>query len=38
MKIKICEGEDLISYSKNNGSQNDFTDNLYDHGLSMFSN
>jgi hypothetical protein len=36
--INVLTGENLISYSRINGSENDFMDNLYDHVLLMFGN
>ncbi len=36
INVIVCEKE--ILYSKINGSGNDFMNNLYDHGLVMFSN
>jgi hypothetical protein len=36
--IHVVVGENEISYFIINGSENDFMDNLYDHGLPMFSN
>jgi hypothetical protein len=34
----VLVGENLISYSKINGNDNKFMDNLYDHVLLMFGN
>jgi hypothetical protein len=36
--IHVLVGENYFSYSIINGSENDFMDNLYDHGLPMSSN
>ncbi len=36
--INVLIGENQISYSRINGSENDFMDNLYDHVLLMFGN
>jgi len=36
--VNVSIGEHKISYSKINGSGNDFTNNLYDHGLSTCGN
>ncbi len=37
-KINVLVGQNEISYSKINGSENKFMDNLYDHVLLMFDN
>jgi hypothetical protein len=36
--INVLIGENWISYSRINGSGNDFMDKLYDHVLLMFGN
>jgi hypothetical protein len=36
--ISILIGENEISYSKSNENENDFINNLYDHGLQMYGN
>jgi hypothetical protein len=36
--INVLVGQNEISYSKINGSENHFMNNLYDHVLLMFDN
>jgi hypothetical protein len=36
--VYVIIGENEISYSKSNGNENDFINNLYDHGLRMYGN
>jgi hypothetical protein len=36
--VYVIIGENEISYSKSNGNENDFINNLYDHGLQMYGN
>jgi hypothetical protein len=36
--INVLIGENEISYSKSNENENDFINNLYDHGLQMYGN
>jgi hypothetical protein len=33
--VNVLIGEHKISYARINGNENDFMNNLYDHGLSM---
>ncbi len=36
--INVLIGENEISYSKSNENENDFINNIYDHGLQMYGN
>jgi hypothetical protein len=36
--INDLTSENEISYSKSNGNENDFINNLYDYGLQMYGN